>query len=135
MSPQAVDAIGRGHVWTGAQAVGLKLVDHIGGLRAALNRAIELGHLPADAPIVELPEEDDSILGFLLNLAGLSAKDQASVAAALVPGPMLDLARSLSPFFVFDSNKPLARMELVDDISFSAPTTANERERLPAGEP
>jgi protease-4 len=88
-------------VWTGSQALERKLVDQIGGLREALADARELGGLTKDAPIVELPEEDDSLLGMLLGLAGVSAAGAQVAAGALVPPAMMDLARVLSPFMIF----------------------------------
>src|SRR5262249_47719412 len=62
MKPEAVDAIARGKVWTGEQASKIGLVDKLGGLREVLAAARERAHLPDDAPILELPEEDDSLL-------------------------------------------------------------------------
>src|SRR6185295_6140287 len=50
MKPDAVDAIARGKVWTGQQALPRGLVDKIGGLREALADARALGRLPEDAP-------------------------------------------------------------------------------------
>jgi protease IV len=47
----AVEAIARGRVWTGRDALGHELVDEIGGLRAAAGIARERGRLPDDAPI------------------------------------------------------------------------------------
>jgi len=41
-----VNEIGRGHVWTGAQALGLGLVDRMGGLGAALDDAAHRGGVP-----------------------------------------------------------------------------------------
>ncbi len=55
MRKEDVDAVGRGRVWTGQQAFERHLVDHLGGLREALDAAREAGLLPADAPIVEMP--------------------------------------------------------------------------------
>jgi protease-4 len=119
MKPEEVDAVARGRVWTGVQAKERRLVDKLGGLREALAEARSLANLPLDAPILELPEEDDSLLGFLLGLAGVSAAGvQAPAAAAAIPPAFLGIARSLAPFFVFESNKPLARVEYeyVDDM-------------------
>ena len=39
---EQVDAIGQGHVWTGADAIGIKLVDEIGTLEDAINYAAGL---------------------------------------------------------------------------------------------
>ena len=52
MSQEAVDAIGGGRVWTGAQAKENGLVDELGDLRTALNKARELAGLPDYAPLV-----------------------------------------------------------------------------------
>jgi protease-4 len=38
LSMERVDEVGRGHVWVGADAVGLDLVDELGGLRTAVER-------------------------------------------------------------------------------------------------
>jgi protease-4 len=113
MTPEAVDAIARGKVWLGEQAIGKGLVDRIGGLREALAEARRLGGLPADSPIAEWPEEDESLLGFLLDLLGIHLSvDQlgASLPAALMP-----FAQLLAPFLVYEPNKPLARAEFVED--------------------
>ena len=39
LSTEAVDALGRGRVWLGSDAFARKLVDEVGGLRAAIERA------------------------------------------------------------------------------------------------
>ncbi|MCB9450896.1 MAG: S49 family peptidase [Anaerolineaceae bacterium] len=48
---EAVDAVGGGRVWTGQQAIRHGLVDELGGVDAALNKARELANLPDDAPL------------------------------------------------------------------------------------
>jgi protease-4 len=111
MTPAAVDAVARGKVWTGEEALARGLVDKLGGLREALAEARRLGRLPEGSPIAEWPEEDDSILGFLLNLVGfkLSAADlQGSLPAALAP-----FAQMLTPFLVLEPNKPMAHAEIL----------------------
>jgi protease-4 len=124
MTPAAVHAVGEGRVWTGGQARERGLVDVVGGLRQALERARALGDLPADAPIVELPEWDPSLLERVLELAGVPVGDRAqdgedggepaaSEAPAWLPPPMLDLARALLPLLVYEPHQPLARMESV----------------------
>ncbi|HEY4120443.1 MAG TPA: signal peptide peptidase SppA [Byssovorax sp.] len=117
MSPEAVDAVARGKVWTGQQALEHGLVDKLGGFRQALTDARVLGGLSAHSPIVELPEDDESILGFLLKLAGISSQlgPEAKLVKAVVPPALLSVARALSPFMVFDGAKPLARAEITDD--------------------
>ena len=51
LSVEAVDAVARGRVWTGADALEQGLVDELGGLRTAINRAKVLaGHDEDDEP-------------------------------------------------------------------------------------
>lgn len=52
MDVEAVDKIGGGRVWTGKQALEHGLVDELGDLRTALDKARELAKLPDDAPLV-----------------------------------------------------------------------------------
>jgi protease-4 len=110
MTPAAVDAVARGKVWTGQQALERGLVDKLGGLREALDEARRLGHLSADSPIAEWPEEDDSILGFLLNLVGF--KISAGELAGSLPSALLPFAQILSPFLVLEPNRPMAHAEI-----------------------
>lgn len=49
MPVEAVDAVARGRVWTGADAAERGLVDELGGLRVAVRRAKVLAGLDADA--------------------------------------------------------------------------------------
>src|SRR4029079_18344033 len=51
MTVEAVDAIARGRVWTGADALERGLVDELGGLRTAVTRAKVLAGLEADADV------------------------------------------------------------------------------------
>ena len=59
MTVDAVDKIGKGRVWTGAQAKNLGLVDELGGLDTAIRTAKQLAHIPASerVNIVRFPEE------------------------------------------------------------------------------
>lgn len=112
MKAEEVDAVARGRVWTGRQAKDRKLVNRIGGLREALEEARYLADLEEDTAIIELPEEDDSLLGFLLKAVGISHA-QLGVGAFLPPA-LFDVARVLAPFLVYDANEPLARIELFE---------------------
>ena len=51
MSKEAVHEVAKGRVWTGADAVGLGLIDSLGGFRDALAIARERAGLPDDAPL------------------------------------------------------------------------------------
>jgi protease-4 len=113
LSPEAVDAVARGRVWTGRQALEKGLVDRLGGLRDALVEARRLGGLGDESPVVEWPEEDDTLLGFLLNLVGFHlTTESGSLPAALLP-----LAHLLTPFLVFEPNKAMARAEFGEEVA------------------
>ncbi|MDR3001741.1 MAG: signal peptide peptidase SppA [Fibromonadaceae bacterium] len=58
VSKDALDAIGQGRVWTGAQAVDIGLVDTLGGIETALKVAAELANLENYA-IEEFPKQKD----------------------------------------------------------------------------
>ncbi len=55
LSPERVDALARGRVWTGAQAAEIGLIDGLGGLRVAVARAKELLKLDPDADVALVP--------------------------------------------------------------------------------
>ena len=72
-----------------------------------------LGGLPDDAPILELPPEDPTLLEALLKLAGVPTLKQQDIPIGWVPPPVMDVARSLIPFVIYEPHKPLARMEMM----------------------
>jgi protease-4 len=112
LTKEQVDAVGRGRVWTGQQALEKGLIDHLGGLREALEAARTAAALPADCPIAEAPRESESLLDIVLKAAGVGSQ----VAAPLdtLPPALVGLARALAPMLVYRADEPLARMEWVD---------------------
>jgi protease-4 len=102
MTVEAVDAIARGRVWTGADALEHGLVDELGGLRTAIARAKVLAGLEpdADARLVGYP---GSSLMDLLRPKPSSQPAAASVSDALgallgrsVAGVLSQAERSLT---------------------------------------
>jgi protease-4 len=112
MTKEQIDAVGRGRVWTGQQALEKHLVDHLGGLRHALEAARAAAGLPADAPIVEMPRETESLLEMVIDAAGGGSRSPAPTET--LPPALRNLARALAPLLVYRSDEPLARMEWVD---------------------
>lgn len=55
MAIEDVDTMSKGRVWTGRQALEKGLVDALGGLEEAIEKAKELAHLPMRAPLREMP--------------------------------------------------------------------------------
>jgi protease-4 len=62
LSTEAVDAVARGRVWTGADAVERGLVDELGGLRAAVRRAKVLAGLDEDTEVRVVSYPGSSLL-------------------------------------------------------------------------
>ena len=102
MTVEAVDAIARGRVWTGADALEHGLVDELGGLRTAIARAKVLARLDPDAD-VRLVSYPGSSLMDLLRPKPSSQTASASVSDAVgallgrsVSGVLSQAERSLT---------------------------------------
>jgi len=72
-----VDSIAQGRVWTGTDALGIHLVDAIGGLDAAILGAANLAHI-TDYKVVAYPEEEDKLENLLRKI-----KSNTSASAAV----------------------------------------------------
>jgi protease-4 len=75
-----VDEIAQGRVWIGADALGLKLVDHLGGLDAAVaaaGRAAKLGDKPRTIDIEKTPSLLIQLIGQSLGFGGSGNDDAA----------------------------------------------------------
>jgi protease IV len=107
MKQEDIDRVGQGRVFTGEQALTHHLVDELGGLRQAIAHARRMAELPETAPIVELPPPDGSLLTQLLGLDG--SKSAASI--PMLPEQLAEMARALVPFVVYESDRPLMRLE------------------------
>jgi protease-4 len=114
MPKAEIDAVGRGKVWLGQQALEKHLIDHLGGLREALEAARAAAHLPDDAPIDELPRENRSLVQWVLDSVGGSADEPMATAVAKLPPAIGNLVRALAPLAIYRDDEPLARMEYVD---------------------
>ncbi len=83
MSPQQVDTLARGHVYTGIDARALGLVDQTGGFLDALQRAHDLAGYPSSARVVFYPDDMDPLEEFL---SAMTSKTHAAW-QAWVMGP------------------------------------------------
>jgi protease-4 len=109
MKTTEVDAVGQGRVWLGQQAIEKHLVDKMGGLREALDEARSLAGLASDAPIVEYPVIERSLLEIAL---GLNQESHAMSIDGL-PVQLRDAARAIAPMAVYTQDVPMARTEWV----------------------
>lgn len=93
-TPEQIDAVAQGRVWTGTQAKERALVDRVGSLADALAAAAQRAKLPADAPVRYLekpPGTAERVLGWLGAHAGLGAL------VAATRGPEAALADAVAP--------------------------------------
>jgi len=76
MTPEAVDAIAQGRVWTGADALGLGLVDEIGNLEAAIAYAASLAdfHSSDEYQVYEYPQPLSPFQQLVLQLSGTGSE-------------------------------------------------------------
>jgi protease-4 len=112
MTKEEVDAVGQGRVWAGQQALEKHLVDKMGGIRHALDAALEAAHLPADTPIEEHPPIQQSLFEYALSLAGLKSSE-GLINVQSLPVSMREVLRGVAPLAVFGDSTALARMEWV----------------------
>ena len=86
---ERVREIARGRVWTGAQARGLGLVDQLGGLNEAVNKAKALAEIPADSSVrFKRYPTPQSPFEALSDIFGVSS--EAARALVMVGGVMSD---------------------------------------------
>ena len=102
LSREQVHAVGRGRVWTGAQAVDVGLVDSLGGLRAAVRRAKERAGIDAEADVALVPYPEPRSL--------VEQLDEAFQQSAVIATPRLPaLLQDLEPLLgAWAADEPLA---------------------------
>jgi protease-4 len=69
MTPESVDSIGQGRVWSGSSALKIGLIDEIGGLKDAIKGAANLAGIEAYS-LRELPVLEDPYTRILSQLSG-----------------------------------------------------------------
>ncbi len=108
-----VDAVGEGHVWTGALAGPIGLVDRLGGLSAAIDEAARRGAVPLGndrlPELTLLPAQEHGLLRTLASAAStLDSGGEAQIAApppARLLGDQLRAAvRLLAPLLLHAGN-------------------------------
>jgi protease-4 len=107
MTPERINEVGRGHVWTGAQARARGLVDDMGGVMAAVDRAAALGGVPLrfdETPdLVLLPRPKKGVLQMISGLAQATATDETNGGSDAPPkwSPQLRSALRLAAPYLF----------------------------------
>ena len=100
MTVEAVDAVARGRVWTGADAKERGLVDELGGLRTAIERAKVLAGFDADTEVKVVRYPGSSLLDMLRpkpssQPAAASLPDAVGALLGQSVAGLLDQARAL----------------------------------------
>jgi protease-4 len=110
MKKDEVDAVGRGHVWSGEMAKAVKLVDRFGGLGDAIDEAKQRMGISRDTRVqlVELPALPSSLFGALGKLIGLHAEAQ-TITPAELPG-VRDVLQGIPGSVIADPKTPQARL-------------------------
>jgi protease-4 len=110
-TPEKIDAIGQGRVWTGRQAKQLGLVDELGGLQRALAIAKQRAKLAPDAEVeLVIYPPRKSFYDIVKNPFGASADGATVLGAMLGIGDRRALQTLTAPLRVFRRGEPLAIM-------------------------
>jgi protease-4 len=110
LTKDEVDAVGRGHVFTGAQAQPARLVDRFGGLGDAIDEAKRRMGVAAGEPVqlYELPEVPASLFGLIGSLVGAS-RAQAPLSLMDIPA-IRELLHSIPASMLVEPGAAQARL-------------------------
>jgi protease IV len=114
-TPEKIDAIAQGRVWTGRQAKAIGLVDELGGLSRAIAIAKERAKIPAaqEISVVVYPPKR-SFFEALSHPFGQTEESASQAALQLMsPADRRVLAQLIAPFRLLRRSEPLALMPYV----------------------
>jgi protease-4 len=113
-TPEKIDALAQGRVWTGQQAKDRGLVDALGGLERAIELTKERAKIPADSEVevVVYPPRKGfyEILSDQLNGTNDSVRMGQWLSASLSKGELEVLRAMRGPLAIFRRGEPLALM-------------------------
>ena len=110
-TPEKIDAIGQGRVWTGRQAKSLGLVDELGGLERAVAIAKERAKIPQDEGVeLVVYTGRKSFYEIMANPLGRSEGATAALGAMLGLKDPRGLQILTAPLQIFRRGEPLAIM-------------------------
>ncbi len=114
MTPEQVDALGQGRVWTGQQAKQVGLVDEIGGLDRAIALAKQAAKIPASSgvDIVTYPPRR-SLYELFWSQMGANSREALYLAALAGVADVRSLGMLAAPLVLFRPGEPLALMPAV----------------------
>jgi protease-4 len=113
-TPEKIDQLAQGRVWTGRQAKDRGLVDSLGGLPQAIAVAKELAKIPAetDVEVVVYPQPRSlyELLADQLSGGGQQAAISRWISENLTAGELEALRAMRTPLSIFRRGEPLALM-------------------------
>jgi protease-4 len=109
-TPERIDAVGQGRVWTGAQAKDRGLVDALGGLDAAVAIAKQRAHIPADEEVELVVYSGRRSLYEALTELSRSSSALSSWGVLLNAAERRAVASLVAPAATFRRGEPLALM-------------------------
>ena len=113
-TPEKIDALAQGRVWTGQQAKDRGLVDALGGLERAIELTKERAKIPAESEVevVVYPPRKSfyEILSEQLNGTNDSVRMGRWLSASLSKGELEVLRAMRGPLAIFRRGEPLALM-------------------------
>jgi protease IV len=117
MTPAAVDAVGRGHIWSGDAALRRGLVDEFGGLMDAVAEAKRRAGLDERARVtLQAVPDQPGLLGQLLALLGIGGDHVAAPSETdLLSRILAPALRGLPGSLLLEPNVPQARLDF--DVS------------------
>jgi len=115
-TPEKIDAVAQGRVWTGRQAKGIGLVDELGGLDRAVAIARSRAKIPAtaDVEIVAYPPKPSLFEALSHPLSSSEDSSESRTALALLrPSERRVVSQLLAPMHLLKRREPLALMPFV----------------------
>jgi protease-4 len=109
-TPEKIDAVGQGRVWTGAQAKERGLVDALGGLDTAVAIAKERAHIPADEDVELVMYSGRRSFYEALTELSRSSSSFTSWGVLLSAAERQAMASLVAPVTNFRRGEPLALM-------------------------
>jgi len=109
-TPDRIDAVGQGRVWTGAQAKDRGLVDVLGGLDTAVAIAKERAHIPADEEVELVEYSPRRSLYEALTELGRSSSALGAWTMLANEAQRQAMSTLMAPVSAFRRGEPLALM-------------------------
>jgi protease-4 len=108
MTRQEVDEVGRGRVYTGLTAQDLGLVDRVAGLPHAIDRARELGSVPAWVPVVDITPGQGLLEKIVGKFVMQGQEPVMELASMLARAAGVDDVYTLATFLLREEEIPIA---------------------------